>query len=63
MKKLFYTQFRYNFLMQVKIYIDGERIGLNEFVEKFFGSTINGAIDSLSGVKENWEKVEIRIDR
>ena len=49
--------------MQVKIYIDGERIGLNEFVEKFFGSTINGAIDSLAGVKENWEKVEIKIDR
>ncbi len=63
MKKLFYTQLHYNFLMQVKIYIDGERIGLNEFVEKFFGSTINGAIDSLAGVKENWEKVEIKIDR
>jgi hypothetical protein len=49
--------------MQVKIFIDGKRIGLNEFVEKFFGSTINGAINSLSGVKEDWQKVEIKIER
>ena len=49
--------------MHVKIYVDGERIGLNEFVEKFFGNTINGAIESLSGVKENWQKLEIKIDR
>ena len=49
--------------MEIKLIIDGQQIRLNEFVSKFFGGMIAGAITALSGVKENWQKLSLEIER
>jgi hypothetical protein len=45
--------------MNVKLLIDNKEIGLNEFVEKFLSGMISGAVPTLHGVKEDWKKIEI----
>ncbi|MEJ5326775.1 MAG: hypothetical protein WHU54_00785 [Candidatus Bathyarchaeia archaeon] len=47
--------------MSLKLRVDGKEIPLNEFVEKILSGTIVGAVTSLKGVKDNWEKIEIEI--
>jgi len=47
--------------MSLKLRVDGKEIPLNEFVEKILSGTIVGAVASLKGVKDNWEKIEIEI--
>ena len=47
--------------MGLKLWIDGKEIPLNEFVEKMLNGTIVGAVTSLKGIKEDWEKIEIEI--
>ena len=47
--------------MGMKIKVDGNNIPLNEFVEKIISGTIVGAVTSLRGIKEDWEKIEIEI--
>jgi len=49
--------------LAVELVVDGERLDLNEFVEKFFGGTIAGALSSLRGVKKDWKEVKIKISR
>lgn len=49
--------------MDIKLYVDGIEIPLNDFVKKILSGTIIGAIESLRGVKENWKEVEIKITR
>ena len=43
--------------------IDGKEIPLNEFVEKFMSGSITGAITSLKGIREDWKKIEIEIQK
>ena len=43
--------------------IDGKEIPLNEFVDKMLGGTVVGAVTSLRGIKEDWEKIEIKVTR
>ncbi len=47
----------------LKLKVDGKDIPLNEFVEQILSGTIVGAVSSLRGIKENWEKLEIEIQK
>lgn len=49
--------------MSLKLKIDGKEIPLNEFVEKILNGTITGAITSLRGIKDDWTKIEIEIEK
>lgn len=48
-------------LLDVRLVIDGEEIGLNEFVEKILGGTLVGAVTSLRGIKKDWKEIEIKV--
>jgi hypothetical protein len=47
----------------MKLKIDEKEIPLNDFVEKFMSGSITGAIISLKGIKEDWKKIEIEIQK
>ena len=49
--------------MSLKLKIDGKEIPLNDFVAKILSGTITGAVTSLKGVKEDWEKIEVEIQQ
>ncbi len=49
--------------MSLKLKVDGKEIPLNEFVEKILNGTITGAVTSLRGIREDWQKLEIEIQR
>ena len=49
--------------MDVKLYVDGEEIDLNEFVVKILGGTLVGAVTSLSGIKKDWKEIEVKVTR
>ncbi|MGZ4850053.1 MAG: hypothetical protein ACXV2C_01580 [Candidatus Bathyarchaeia archaeon] len=49
--------------MTMKLKIDGKEIPLNEFVEKFMSGSITGAVNSLKGIKEDWKKIQIEIQK
>ena len=48
-------------MLGLKLLVDGKEIPLNEFVEKLLNGTVVGAVTSLKGIKEDWEKIEIKI--
>ena len=47
----------------MKLKVDGKEIPLNEFVEKILNGTIAGAVTSLRGIREDWKKIEIEIQK
>jgi hypothetical protein len=47
--------------MGMKLRVDGKEIPLKEFVEKIVRGSIVGAVTSLKGIKEDWEKIEVEI--
>jgi len=49
--------------MSLKLRVDGKEIPLNEFVEKIISGSIVGAVTSLRGIKEDWEKIELEISK
>jgi len=49
--------------LNVKLFVDGEEIDLNEFVVKVLGGTVVGAVTSLRGIKENWKQIELKIKK
>ncbi len=49
--------------MGLKLKVDGKEIPLNEFVEKIINGTITGAVSSLKGIKEDWKKIEIEVEK
>jgi len=49
--------------MGLTLRVDGKEIPLNEFVEKLLSGSTVGAVTSLRGIKEDWEKIEIEISR
>ena len=50
-------------LLDVKLFVDGEEIDLNEFVVKILGGTLVGAVTSLSGIKKDWKEIEVKVTR
>jgi hypothetical protein len=51
------------FELSLKLKVDEKEIPLNEFVEKILSGTITGAVTSLRGIKDDWEKIEIEIKK
>jgi hypothetical protein len=49
--------------LDVKLFVDGEEIDLNEFVIKILSGTIEGAVTSLRGIKKNWKEIKITVVR
>ena len=49
--------------MSLKLKVDGKEIPLNEFVGKLLNGTITGAVTSLKGIKDDWKKIEIEIEK
>ena len=49
--------------MDVKLFVDGKEIDLNEFVVKILSGTLVGAVTSLHRVKKDWKKIEVRVTR
>jgi hypothetical protein len=49
--------------MGLKLKVDDKEIPLNEFVERIINGTITGAVSSLKGIKEDWKKIEIKIEK
>jgi len=47
----------------LKLKVDGREIPLNEFVTDILSGTITGAVSSLKGVKVDWKKIEIEIEK
>jgi hypothetical protein len=47
----------------LKLKVDGIEIPLNEFVEKIMSGTVTGAVTSLRGIKEDWKKIEIVVEK
>jgi len=49
--------------LDVKLFVDGEEIDLNEFVVKILGGTIAGAVTSLRGIEKDWKKIEVKVTK
>ncbi|MCW4002015.1 MAG: hypothetical protein NWE97_02355 [Candidatus Bathyarchaeota archaeon] len=49
--------------MNVKLFVDGEEIDLNEFVVKILSGALVGAVTSLRGIKEDWKEIEAKVTR
>jgi len=49
--------------LSLKLKVDGKEIPLNEFVGRMLSGTITGGVSSLKGIKEDWEKIEIEIQK
>jgi hypothetical protein len=50
-------------ILVVNLSIDGEIIELNEFVAKFFASTLEGAVSALRDINSNWKELSITVKR
>ena len=50
-------------LLDVKLFVDGEEIRLNEFVVKMLSGTLVGAVTSLRGIKKDWKEIEVKVAR
>ena len=49
--------------MKVSLLVDGKEIKINEFVEDFFGRTLQGAVSTLKEVNRNWKELDIKLKR
>lgn len=49
--------------MSLKLKVDEKEIPLNEFVSNILSGTISGAVTSLKGIKADWKKIEIEIEK
>lgn len=50
-------------VLKVELHVDNKEIGLNEFVERFLSGMVAGAVTTLRGVKEDWKKIEITVEK
>ena len=49
--------------INVKLFVDGEEVNLNEFVVKILSGTLVGAVTSLRGIKKDWKEIEVKVSR
>jgi len=47
----------------MKLRVDGKDVPLNEFVEKIMQGIVVGGVTSLRGIKDDWKKIEIEIEK
>ena len=50
-------------LLDVKLFVDGEEIDLNEFVVRVLSGSLVGAVTSLRGIKKDWKEIEVKVKR
>jgi len=50
-------------LVSLKLKVDGKEIPVKEFVENILSGSIVGAVTTLHGIKEDWKKIEIEIQK
>jgi len=50
-------------LLKVYLLVDGKEIKINEFVEDFFGRTLQGAVSTLKEVNRDWKEIDIKLKR
>jgi len=50
-------------LLDVKLFVDGEEINLNEFVAKILSGTLVGAVTSLRGIKKDWKEIKVKVTK
>lgn len=49
--------------MKVELIVDGKKIPMNKFVQKFVGSTTKGMVETLDDVDASWHKIEIVVNK
>ena len=49
--------------MEVELIIDGEKIVMNDFVQRVLGNIIGGAVETLHGVENDWSDVSLTIKK
>ncbi|MCK4937301.1 MAG: hypothetical protein KAR85_01710 [Methanosarcinales archaeon] len=49
--------------MELELIVDGKDIPMNRFVEKMIAGINAGALQSLEGVDENWQELNLTISR
>lgn len=49
--------------MNVRLFVDGEEIELNEFVVKILSGALVGAVASLRGITEDWKEIKVKVTR
>jgi len=49
--------------VRLQIVVDKKEIETNEFVQNVIGKAIAGAVSVLKGVNEDWEKIEVTVQR
>ncbi|MFQ6086158.1 MAG: hypothetical protein ACE5OY_07870 [Candidatus Bathyarchaeia archaeon] len=49
--------------MDVKLFVDGNRIVMKDFPANILGRAIVGAVTTLKGVDEDWKEIEVKISR
>ena len=49
--------------LDVKLFVDGKEIDLNEFVVKILSGTLVGAVTSLRGIKKDWKEIEVKVTK
>jgi hypothetical protein len=54
---------RPRFAGKVEIRIDGERLPISNFVQRFTARIVEGILASLKGVPENYREVSLTIQR
>ena len=42
--------------------IDGRKVELNEFTQRFLANILMGAVSSLKGVKPGWKRLQIELE-
>ena len=47
--------------MEVELTIDGEKVVMNDFVQKILGNMVGGAVETLHGVEGGWNDVSLKI--
>ncbi|MFB0501533.1 MAG: hypothetical protein ACETVP_03610 [Candidatus Bathyarchaeia archaeon] len=49
--------------MEVRLFVDGKEIDLNEFVVKILSGTLVGAVTSLREITKDWKEIEVKVAR
>jgi len=49
--------------MNAELIVDGEKIPMNDFIQKMLGSMVGGAVETLHGVESEWSEVSLTVKR
>jgi len=49
--------------MNAELIVDGEKIPMNDFIQKMLGRMLGGAVETLHGVEREWSEVSLTVKR